>query len=144
PTSPATQVAKSALVACSDTYRPRRDGGAASSKNAVLGPTSPPNANPCTRRNTMTRMGAKIPIDAYEGVSDRPVAATPIKPSDNTIAGLRPARSPNLPITNAPSGLVRNPTPKVASDDSRLRPGVVEGKKVRPICAAKKAYVTKS
>jgi hypothetical protein len=47
-------------------------------------------------------------------------------------------------MAHAPSGRVRKPAPNVASDASRLVPGVSDGKKVRPICAAKNAYVTKS
>jgi hypothetical protein len=43
------------------------------------------------------------------------------------------------PITHAPSGRVRKPAPKVASEASRLRSRESEGKKVRPICAAKNA-----
>lgn len=32
------------------------------------------------------------------------------------MAGLRPTRSPYTPMTMPPSGLVRNPTPKVANE----------------------------
>jgi len=114
-------------------------GGAASMRKAVLGPTSPPSANPCTNRNPIARTGASIPMEAYEGISGNPITPAPISMNDSIIAGLRPARSPKRPMTYAPSGRVRNPTPKVASEASRLVPGVFEGKKVRPICEAKNA-----
>ena len=32
--------------------------------NAVLGPTSPPSAKPCSSRNAITRIGASTPIEA--------------------------------------------------------------------------------
>ena len=64
---------------------------------------------------------------------------TPIKPKEMSIAGLRPMRSPSRPNTHAPSGRVRKPAPKVASDASKLVPGASDGKKALPICAAKNA-----
>jgi hypothetical protein len=131
--------ATSALVACKETYKPRRSGGAASIRKAVLGPTSPPNAKPCKRRNAIASTGAQIPIDAYGGMSGKPITPTPIKPKERSIAGFRPTRSPKRPITRAPSGRVKKPTPNVASDASRLVPGVFDGKNARPICAAKNA-----
>jgi hypothetical protein len=81
---------------------------------------------------------------AYGGISGRPITPTPIRANEASMAGLRPSRSPRRPNTNAPSGRVRNPAPKVASDASKLAPGVSDGKKARPIWAAKNAYVTKS
>ena len=41
------------------------------------------------------------PIHAYEGVNASPIVATPISANDNSIAGLRPSRSPMRPITMA-------------------------------------------
>ena len=72
-------------------------------------------------------------------MSGNPTTPIPISQNDNNMAGLRPTRSPSRPMTKAPSGRVRNPTPNVASEASRLVPGVSEGKNVRPICAAKNA-----
>ncbi len=74
-----------------------------------------------------------MPMDAYGGINGKPVTPTPISMKEMSMAGLRPSRSPSLPSTNAPRGRVRNPTPKVASDASRLVPGVSDGKKARPI-----------
>jgi len=59
--------------------------------------------------------------------------AIPMMVKDSIIAGLRPMRSPMRPMTMPPIGRVMNPTPKVASDSSRLAPGVVEGKNAWPI-----------
>jgi len=42
-------------------------------------------------------------------------------------------------MVSAPTGRIRKPAPKVASEASRLPAAVAEGKKVRPIWAAKKA-----
>jgi len=63
----------------------------------------------------------------------------PISPNDSIIAGFLPMRSAMRPITMPPSGRVRKPTPKVASDFSKPMPGVAEGKKAWPMCTAKKA-----
>ena len=81
----------------------------------------------------IARMGAATPMDAYEGVSGRPVTPMPIMVNEAIMAGLRPMRSPSLPNTKAPRGRVRNPAPKVASDANKLVPGVSEGKNARPI-----------
>jgi hypothetical protein len=80
-----------------------------------------------------------MPMEAYEGMSGSPTTPTPISTSDSSIAGLRPTRSPKRPITSAPSGRVRKPTPKVASEANRLAAAEVEGKNVRPIWTAKNA-----
>ena len=55
------------------------------------------------------------------------------------IAGLRPARSAKAPMTMPPTGRVAKPMPKMASDDSRLAMGSLEGKNVSPMEVAKKA-----
>ena len=94
---------------------------------AVVGPTSPPRANPCTSRNNSTITGAAGPISAYEGVNARPTIAAPISVNEKTIAGLRPMRSPMPPITMAPIGRVRKPAPKVASVASRAAEGLPLG-----------------
>ncbi len=47
-----------------EVYRPRRSGGAASIRKAVLGPTSPPIAKPCNIRNNTASAGATGPIMA--------------------------------------------------------------------------------
>ena len=78
-------------------------------------------------------------MDAYGGISGKPATPMPINVNEVIIAGLRPTRSPRRPNTKAPRGLVRKPAPKVASDASKLVPGVSEGKNARPICAAKNA-----
>ncbi len=74
-----------------------------------------------------------------EGVSASPVMATPIRVNDRSMAGLRPRRSPSRPITAAPTGRIRKPAPKVASEARRLEVALADGKKLRPIWAAKKA-----
>ncbi len=63
----------------------------------------------------------------------------PMRPNESSIAGLRPCRSPIRPSTTAPTGRIRKPAPKAASEASRLAVGSEEGKKARPIWAAKKA-----
>ena len=88
--------------------------------------------------------GAAAPIIAYDGVSTTPSTPTPISVKLSTIAGLRPARSPNAPITIAPTGRATNPTANVSSDNIRFSNGVWFGKNVRPICTANSAYVVKS
>ena len=70
--------------------------------------------------------------------------ATPINPKENSIAGLRPARSPNPPITSPPSGRVKKPTPNVASVSSRPLLPLALGKKVVPIWTAKIPKIRKS
>jgi hypothetical protein len=87
----------------------------------------------------MASKGAQTPIVAYGGISGKPTTPTPISTNDRSIAGLRPTRSPKRPITRAPSGRVKKPAPKVASDANRLVLGALEGKNARPICAAKNA-----
>jgi hypothetical protein len=58
---------------------------------------------------------------------------------DRIIAGLRPNRSPILPITKPPMGRVTKPTPNVPRDASKLAAGMLEGKKALPTYTAKKA-----
>ncbi len=87
----------------------------------------------------MTSSGAATPMAAYDGTSGSPTTAMPMSQKDSSMAGLRPARSAYRPMTSAPSGRVRKPAPKVASEASRLVPGVSDGKNVRPIGAAKNA-----
>ncbi len=55
------------------------------------------------------------------------------------IAGLRPARSAKAPMTMPPIGRVTKPMPKIASEESRLAIGSLEGKNVSPMDVAKKA-----
>ncbi len=98
---------------------------------AVVGPTSPPRAKPCTRRKNRRITGAAGPIIAYEGVRASPTIANPINVKEKIIAGLRPMRSPMPPITIAPIGRVRNPAPKVASVASSAAEELPDGKKVR-------------
>ena len=80
-----------------------------------------------------------MPMVAYVGIKGNPVTPMPIKVNEAIMAGLRPMRSPRRPNTKAPSGRVRNPAPKVASEANKLVPGVSDGKNARPICAAKYA-----
>ena len=54
--------------------------------------------------------------------------ARPSSAKDSIIAGLRPTRSPIDPMTMAPMGRVRKPTPNVASDASRLVAAIVRRK----------------
>lgn len=56
-----------------------------------------------------------MPMAPYDGVNASPTIANPMSENDTSIAGLRPMRSPMLPITMAPIGRVRKPAPKVAS-----------------------------
>jgi hypothetical protein len=74
-----------------------------------------------------------MPIVARDGVTASPMIAMPIIQKETIIAGLRPCRSPILPITRAPIGRVTNPAPKVASEANRLVDGSFEGKKALPI-----------
>ncbi len=60
PTSEATDW----LALCQEPTRPRLPGRAASIRNAVVGPTSPPRAKPCTSRQSTRRAGAAGPIRA--------------------------------------------------------------------------------
>ena len=78
-------------------------------------------------------------MDAYDGVRARPRMETPISPKLNIMAGRRPCLSAHRPITTAPIGRSRKPTPKVTSVRIRLRNGVRPGKKVWAICEAKVA-----
>ena len=110
----------------------------------MAGPTSPPSAKPCSKRKITTSTGAAQPMFSKDGVSTIPRIEKPISPKQNSIAGLRPMRSPKGPITMPPSGRVRNPTPKTNRVCSRL---VVEswlGKNTAPICTAKKPKIRKS
>ena len=68
----------------------------------------------------------------------------PISPKQNSMAGLRPMRSPSGPITTPPSGRVTKPTPKMARVCSRLVVGSVLGKNTAPIWTAKKPKIRKS
>jgi hypothetical protein len=60
-----------------------------------------------------------------------------MRPKDQSIAGLRPTRSPWRPMIQAPSGRVMKPTPKVASEYSRPCEVCDSGKNVCPIWMAK-------
>ncbi len=60
PTSEATAW----LALCQEPMSPRRFGRAASIRKAVVGPTSPPRANPWTSRQATSRAGAAGPITA--------------------------------------------------------------------------------
>ncbi len=93
---------------------------------------------------TSNNTGAAAPIIAYDGVNTTPMMPTPISVKLNTIAGRRPARSPNAPITIAPTGRATKPTANVSNDNIRFSNGVCDGKNVRPICTANSAYVVKS
>jgi len=74
-----------------------------------------------------------MPMEAYDGINGKPTTPMPIKAKEASMAGFLPMRSPRRPSTIAPSGRVKNPAPNVASDASKLAPGVSEGKNVRPI-----------
>lgn len=63
----------------------------------------------------------------------------PIKVKETTMAGLRPARSPNAPSTIAPTGRATKPTAKVSSDAIRVSNGVPFGKNTLPMWVAKRA-----
>ena len=78
-------------------------------------------------------IGAATPICAYDGVAARPSVPTVIRAMVKIIAGLRPARSANAPISKPPSGRVTKPTPNTATDSSRLMKGVDAGKNVLPM-----------
>lgn len=58
---------------------------------------------------------------------------------ETNMAGLRPFRSPRMPMTIPPRGRVKKPAPNVASERRRLEAGSREGKNVCPIWTAKNA-----
>ena len=64
PTKPPIAAAMFWLAACQETAKPRRPGGEASSRKAVVGPTSPPSENPWVMRARIARIGAAMPIVA--------------------------------------------------------------------------------
>jgi hypothetical protein len=70
----------------------------------------------------------------------RPVTAVAvaIKPTVSTSAILRPFRSPSAPMTTAPTGRMKKPTPKVAKLLNKDAKGSSLGKKLAPICVAKR------
>ena len=139
PTTPAASEAMPWLASCQLPYRPRRPWGAISIRYVVDGPTSPPRANPCTSRQTMTMMGAANPMLAYEGVSAMPIVPIVMSAMVNSMAGLRPTRSAKEPISSPPKGRVMKPTPKTATDSITVTSGSSAGKKVWPIYTAKNA-----
>ena len=56
-----------------------------------------------------------------------------------SIVGLLPTRSAYSPKKMPPNGLAKKPTPKTATDSSRLLDGDEAGKKVCPMKTAKNA-----
>ncbi len=50
------------LAGCQATVRPRRRGGPASVRKAMIEPTSPPSETPWTTRARIARIGAQTPI----------------------------------------------------------------------------------
>ncbi len=82
-----------------------------------------------------SKAGAAAPIIAYDGVSTMPRMPMPISVKLSNIAGFLPARSPNRPMTMAPTGRPTKPMANVSNVSIRLSNGVcVAGKNVRLIC----------
>ncbi|MNH16917.1 hypothetical protein D3C79_765690 [compost metagenome] len=81
---------------------------------------------------------AKIPICEYVGAKAIKAVPNVIRPIVRLKAALRPCLSAYRPMMMPPTGRIKKPTPKVASDIRSEASADSEGKKCRPISTAKK------
>ena len=97
-------------------YKARLFGGAFSVASKIAPPHSPPKPKPWPKRHTASKMGAAMPMAAYEGSRPMATVETPMVSSDATSVALRPMRSPKCPNKAEPTGRATKAKPKVASD----------------------------
>ncbi len=77
-----------------EAQNPRRRASPCSDTSSTAPPHSPPSANPCTSRSTVSRTGAALPMVAWVGSSPIAKVAPPIISRLSTSSFLRPSRSP--------------------------------------------------
>src|SRR5690625_703019 len=92
---------------------PRFLSGVDSAINVIAPAYSPPAEKPCTILAASSKMGAVMPMDAYEGMIPMQSVASDIM--INVIARIffRPNRSPNMPKNMPPIGRTKNATANV-------------------------------
>ena len=88
--------------------------------------------------------GAAKPIVLYEGIAANPKVPTVTRTMVRIIAGLRPARSANAPMTTPPRGRNRKPDQNTASVFNRLVVGSPAGKNAPEMKTAKNEKTRKS
>ncbi len=93
---------------------------------------SPPTEKPCAILHSSSRIGAQIPIVAYEGI--RPIQKVLIDMITIVIARIfcRPYLSPSIPKNRPPNGRIKNGTEKVPSAAIICTLGLASGKKTLP------------
>ncbi len=144
PDSAPSNVANPCPTICSEPNKPRRWGGAHSTRKLVALENSPPVAKPCSNRANTISIGAPIPIDTYVGANATMATAIVMRRMTNCKAALRPARSAYIPRTTAPTGRMKKPTPKVANVSSNAAYSLDAGKNRRAMITLTKPKTTKS
>ena len=93
--------------------KPRRLSGEYSAMKVAAPPYSPPVEKPCRRRASSSRIGAQMPMVAYEGM--RPMASVPAAIRIIVMASTfcRPMRSPSGPKNAPPIGRTTKAAVKV-------------------------------
>ena len=116
---------------------PRRLSGEYSAMNVIAPAYSPPVEKPCTTRQSTSRIGAQMPIEAYGGM--KPSRNVPIAIMMTVIERtlVRPIRSPSGPKNSPPSGRTRNDTAKPANTPTCASVGLSGGKKFSSIVVAR-------
>jgi len=109
--TPAPQMRKAPYIPCFPT-------GAFSTTIVAAPPISPPTKNPWSMRQNSSSRGAMIPMVLSEGMRPMPVVASPMPTTVIMSTVLRPARSPTMPQMTPPTGRRKNPTAKVANEES--------------------------
>ena len=94
----------------------RRPVGACSPAINTAPPHSPPTAKPCTKRNTINKMGATMPACSNVGNKPMQTVEMPIKNKVIISDFLRPILSPMWPKNMPPMGRMNKPIANVAND----------------------------
>ena len=111
-----------------------------SEMNVSEEPNSPPVAKPCSRRSTVSRIGARIPTWEYVGKHPMSMVHTPMHKIVNVNALILPCLSAYAPIRMPPIGRTRKPVPKTRKLSRRPTIGSSATKKSAEMIAAKYPY----
>ena len=124
--------------------KPRLRSGEYSATKIEAPVYSPPTEKPCAILHSSSRIGAQIPIVAYDGI--RPIQNVLIDMITMVIARIfcRPYLSPSIPKNRPPNGRIKKGTEKVPSAAIICTLGLASGKKTLPRAYATKPYTPKS